>query len=76
MRPNPSIYSSPCPWMLEEASSESCMLYARLLAKHRDLTLLDRALFASVSSLTQILIAHKWFLRTDGIYRGPCFARI
>jgi len=24
----------PRPWVLEEASLESCMLYARLLAKH------------------------------------------
>jgi len=26
----------PRPWVLEEASLESCMLYARLLAKHRE----------------------------------------
>jgi len=41
----------PCPWVLEKASLESCMLYARLLAKQRDLTLPERALLASDSSL-------------------------
>jgi len=55
MRPNLPYTHRLCPWVLEEASLESCMLYARLLAKHRDLTLPDRALLASVSSLTAIM---------------------
>jgi len=32
----PYIYSSPMPLVLKEASLESCMLHARLLAKHRE----------------------------------------
>jgi len=62
MRPNPSIYSSLLPLGAGETSLESCMLYARLLARHRETSLescmLCARLLARHRETSPCLIAH------------------